>query len=106
MAQLNIEQAGIGYDQVGITTFLNKLNLDVIDDLIQTIHGNMGTLRSAVDQVWAGQSANAFKEKLERDSETMRQTLEGIKDDVKAEFAQIAQNVDNYDTAIADSLLK
>lgn len=104
MAQLNIEQAGIGYDTVGISNFLNKLNLDVIDDLISKLHNNMGTLRAAVDQVWAGQSANAFKEKLERDSETMVQTLEGIKDDVKAEFAQIAQNVDNYDSAIAESL--
>ncbi|MBO5475647.1 MAG: hypothetical protein J5982_04025 [Bacilli bacterium] len=104
MAQLNIEQAGIGYDTVGISNFLNKLNLDVIDDLISKLHNNMGTLRAAVDQVWAGQSANAFKEKLERDSETMIQTLEGIKDDVKAEFAQIAQNVDNYDSAIAESL--
>lgn len=104
MAQLNIEQAGIGYDTVGISNFLNKLNLDVIDDLVAKLHNNMGTLRTAVDQVWAGQSANAFKEKLERDSETMIQTLEGIKDDVKAEFAQIAQNVDNYDSAIAESL--
>ena len=104
MAQLNIEQAGIGYDTVGISNFLNKLNLDVIDDLISKLHNNMGTLRAAVDQVWAGQSANAFKEKLERDSETMIQRLERIKDDVKAEFAQIAQNVDNYDSAIAESL--
>ncbi len=106
MAQLNIEQAGIGYDQTGISSFLNKLNLDVIDDLISTINGNMGTLRTAVDQVWAGQAANAFKEKMERDSDTMIKTLEGIKDDVKSEFAQIAQNIDNYDSAIADSLLK
>ena len=106
MAQLNIEQAGIGYDQTGISEFLNKLNLDVIDDLISTINGNMGTLRTAVDQVWAGQAANAFKEKMERDSDTMIKTLEGIKDDVKSEFAQIAQNIDNYDSAIADSLLK
>ena len=104
MAQLNIEQAGIGYDTVGISNFLNKLNLDVIDDLISKLHNNMGTLRAAVDQVWAGQSAKEKKEKLERDSETMIQTLEGIKDDVKAEFAQIAQNVDNYDSAIAESL--
>lgn len=106
MAQLNIEQAGIGYDNVGISNFLNKLNLDVIDDLISTIHNDMVPLRAAVDQMWAGQSANAFKEKLERDSQTMIETLDGIKEDVKAEFAQIAQNVDNYDAAIADSLLK
>lgn len=104
MAQLNIEQAGIGYDTAGISNFLNKLNLDVIDDLVSKLHNNIGPLREAVDQVWVGQSANAFKEKLERDSETMIQTLERIKDDVKAEFAQIAQNIDNYDSAIAESL--
>ena len=104
MAQLNIEQAGIGYDTAGISNFLNKLNLDVIDDLVSKLHNNIGPLRQAVDQVWVGQPANAFTDKLERDSETMIQTLERIKDDVKAEFAQIAQNVDNYDSAIAESL--
>ena len=68
MAQLNIEQAGIGYDTAGISNFLNKLNLDVIDDLVSKLHNNIGPLREAVDQVWVGQSANAFKEKLEKES--------------------------------------
>lgn len=106
MAQLNIEQATVGYDTVGIEDFLQKLNLEVISKLRQHINDNVGNLRQAVDQVWAGQSAEAFKAKIDRDSAIMIKTLEGIEDDVKGQFAQIAKNVDDYDSSIADSISK
>lgn len=101
MAQLNIEQASQGYSVVGIQDFLSHLNLDVIDALTQKINDSMSTLREATDEVWAGQSADAFKVKLERDSRVMIDTLNGIEDDVRGQFAQIAKNVDNYDQALA-----
>ena len=53
MAQLNIEQAGIGYDTVGISNFLNKLNLDVIDDLIEINRGNRIIIVTTPDVVQA-----------------------------------------------------
>lgn len=104
MAQLNIEQASQGYSVVGIQDFLSHLNLDVIDALTQKINDSMSTLREATDEVWAGQSADAFKAKLERDSRVMIDTLNGIEDDVRGQFAQIAKNVDNYDQALADQI--
>lgn len=104
MAQLNIEQASVGYDVVGIQDFLSHLNLDVIDALSQKINDSMSTLREATDEVWVGQSANAFKSKLERDSRVMIDTLNGIEDDVRGQFAQIAKNVDNYDQTLAESI--
>jgi uncharacterized protein YukE len=106
MAQLSIDQASVGYDTQGIQEFITKLNLEVIGKLRTTINDNIETLRSSVDQVWAGESAEAFKTKIEKDSQTMIKTLEGIEDDVKSEFAQIAKNVDDYDKNIADSILK
>ncbi len=104
MAQLNIEQASVGYDVQGIQEFLNNLNLNVIDALTQKINDSMSTLREATDEVWVGQAADAFKAKLERDSRTMIETLNGIEDDVRGQFAQIAKNVDNYDQALADDI--
>lgn len=101
---LNIEQASVGYDTMGIQTFITNLNLNVITDLITKMNEEIPNLRQVVDQVWVGQGANAFKAKLERDFITMTKTLEAIKDSVDGQFAQIAQNVDNYDSAIAENI--
>ena len=58
----------------------------------------------AVDACWAGQAADAFKAKFARDAETMCQTLESLEEEVRGQFAQIAQNVDNYDGSIAETI--
>ena len=101
---LNIDQANIGYDTVGIQEFINSLNLEVITELTQEMDAQIPKIREVVDQVWVGQSANAFKEKLERDTSIMKQTLETLKEDVEGQFAQIAKNIDNYDSAIAETI--
>ena len=91
-------------EQLGIQDFLEKLNVDVIDALVQEINSTIPNLVSTVDNVWMGQAAQAFKEKLERDSDTMMKTLGDIKEDVKGQFAQIAKNIDTYDSGIAEEI--
>lgn len=104
MALLNIEQSNIGYSTDGIQSFINALNLQVITELIATMQSQATMIGLVVDQVWVGQSATAFKNKLERDTDTMCETLKQVKEELVGQFAQIAQNVDNYDSAIADSI--
>lgn len=101
---LDISGAKVGYSTTGIQEFLEKLNVDVIDALVQEINTTIPNLVSTVDNVWMGQAAQAFKEKLERDSDTMMKTLSQIKEDVKGEFAQIAKNIDTYDSGIAEEI--
>lgn len=101
---LNIDQADIGYDAIGINDFISKLNLEVITELTILMQAQVPMLRLVVDQVWFGQAANAFKTKLENDTETMKKTLQEIRSELLGQFAQIAQNVDNYDAQIADSI--
>lgn len=101
---LDINQANIGYSTTGISDFINELNVQVIQALITEMHNTIPSLREVVDEVWVGQSANAFKDKLERDTSTMVDTLNKIEDNLRGQFAQIAQNVDNYDASIAESI--
>jgi len=101
---LNIEQATVGYDTTGLQSYINKINLEVIDALIQEMDKSIPQLRETTDTVWAGQSAEAFKTRLETDCQTMKNTLNNIKEMVESEMAQIAANVDSYDQATAESI--
>lgn len=103
MANLSIEQATIGYDVMGLQQCINKLNMVVFQGAIDVIHSSIPAARAAVDACWQGQAADAFKEKMERDGQTMIDTLGELKEKVEGQFAQMAKNVDNFDAAIAES---
>ncbi len=101
---LNIEQASIGYDKMGMQAAVNRLNLIVFNGAAVAVRNAILPVNIAVDQCWAGQAADAFKAKFARDAETMCKTLESLEEEVRSQFAQIAKNVDNYDEAIAESI--
>lgn len=104
MAQLNIENATVGYSTVGLQDYINKINIEVVDKIIETINKTIPQLRETTDTVWVGQSADAFKQRLEDDSKTVIETLNSIKEMVEGQMAQIAQNVDNYDADAAEGI--
>ena len=104
MANVGIEQASIGYDKMGLQAAVNKLNLIVFNGAATAVRNAIVPVNMAVDACWAGQAADAFKAKFARDAETMCQTLESLEEEVRGQFAQIAQNVDNYDGSIAETI--
>lgn len=101
---LNIENATVGYSTVGLQDYINQINVQVVDKIIETINKTIPELRETTDSVWVGQSADAFKERLEEDSKTVIQTLQNIKDMVESQMAQVAQNVDNFDADAAEGI--
>lgn len=103
---LGIDRATIGYDKMGMQAAVNKLNLIVFNGAAVAVRNAIPMVNIAVDQCWAGQSADAFKAKFARDAEVMCETLTSLEEEVRGQFAQIAQNVDNYDGAIAESFEK
>lgn len=104
MSQLGIEQATIGYDIQGLQQVINNLNMVVFEGAQDVIHASVPAARMAVDMCWTGQAADAFKNKLERDGDLMIETLKTLKEKVEGQIAQMAKNVDNYDSAIAESI--
>ena len=101
---LDIAGAAVGYDAKGIQEFINKLNIEMIDDLVKQIHDAQSPINAAVDNVWQGRAANAFKEKFDRDGQTMIETLNIIKGDVESNLYQIGKNLDNFDEGIAEQI--
>ena len=101
---LGIERATIGYDKVGLQNAVNALNLIVFNGASTLVQNAKALVHIAVDQCWAGQAADAFKAKFDRDADTMSKTLESLEEEIKSQFAQMAKNIDNYDQDIADSI--
>ena len=104
MTTIGIENAQIGYDKVGLQKAVNNLNLIVFNGASQVVQNAKPLVHVAVDACWAGQAADAFKAKFDRDADTMSKTLEALCDEVEGQFAQMAKNIDNYDQSIEDSI--
>lgn len=104
MTTIGIENAQIGYDKVGLQRAVNNLNLIVFNGASQVVQNAKPLVHVAVDACWAGQAADAFKAKFDRDADTMSKTLESLEEEVKSQFATMAKNIDTYDQDIADSI--
>ena len=102
--RLSIESATLGYDTQGMQDAVNRLNLFVFTEIVVNLRNAIVPLNLAVDSMWAGQAANAFKNKFERDVEVMADTLDQLRDQVEGQFATIASNIDRYDGEIADKI--
>ena len=104
MANVSIESATIGYDTVGLQAFTEKLNLIVFNGAAKKVMEGINPLNLAVDSVWAGQAANSFKAKFERDANTLCDTLNNLEEELRSQFATVAKNVDEYDSSMAESI--
>lgn len=104
MANLGIESATHGYDKAGLQHAISKLNTDVFQRACNVLDTEVGKCRSAVDAIWKGKSADAFKAKLERDTATIQQDLKNMEDALESQFAAIAAGIDNSDSELADSI--
>ena len=104
MANLSIDQATLGYDTQGMQDAVNRLNLFVFTEIVVSLRNAIVPLNLAVDSMWAGQAANAFKNKFEKDVEVMADTLDQLRDQVEGQFATIATNVDQYDSDVAEKI--
>lgn len=104
MATFNFENAQVGYHKMELQAVINHLRTDVIGAASDTIQKSVPVCQAAVDSFWAGQSANAFKEKLARDAQTMADTLKQLEETIDTQMWQMAKNVDAYDAEIAESI--
>lgn len=99
-----IDQATVGYDKQGLQQVINNLNTNVFLASQNVIRASLPEVREAIDSCWQGQSAIAFKNRLDKDSQTMIDALSDLKDQCETQIWQIAKNIDNYDAALAESI--
>ncbi len=78
--------------------------MEAIPNTCKTLASQAQNVASAIDGVWQGASAAAFKQKLEDDTNTINQMLMEISAGIVEQLHQTGANVEAYDAAIAEEL--
>ncbi len=95
---LGIGNATIGYDANELNAAMQRLNTEVISVAIEKMTSEMATLREKVDEVWAGKSAESFKNNMEFDKKVIIDALEKIRDEeIRGFMDQVVSNFDEID---------
>lgn len=103
MADLTLDKASLGYDRGKIATALKNINYEVIDTSIRTMDTELQTLLNAVDAVWQGKSADAFKKNMKTDETNICQGLNDIRDALIDEFAVIVKAMATIDANLVEN---
>lgn len=94
---LGIEGATLGYDKNNVQAAYNSLNAEVIEVAINAINGKLSDLRTAVDTVWVGASAEKFKSNMEYDADVVTFALNETREVLKTELYEIINKMDELD---------
>ena len=101
---LNISSANLGYDVVGMNQLINDVNTQCVVPACASLRREANNLRQTIDTVWVGKSAEAFKDKVTRDTETVCTTLEKVGEMIRNQMNNAGSNVEEYDQEIARTL--
>ena len=104
MADLGIANAYIGYDESGMAQVDEDIKANLIDSVIEKLNANIPTLISNVDGYWRGASADAFKNKIDVDNQTVIKALQQIGESLKDELNQMMYNTNNSDATVAEEI--
>jgi len=94
---LNIEGATLGYNAFNIQKLKNDINTNVIQRSITTMNIALVGLRTEVDKVWVGASAEQFKSNMEADVNKISEALHASYDTLCSELNQIIEKMDELD---------
>lgn len=97
MATMEANSASHGYDSDGTRKLLNKINEDLINEAISVLNNQVPNCISVVDTVWKGKSADAFKKKLENDTEILIKKLGELEEQLNSNINKILKNINNAD---------
>ena len=101
---LNISSANIGYDIAGMNKLINDVNTECVTPACVAMRREVANLRQTIDTVWVGKSADAFKDKISRDTEDLCKTLETVGEMIREQMNNAGSNVEAYDQEIARTL--
>jgi len=101
---LGISNATVGYDVNGMQSLINDVNTKCVVPACTSIRTNAQNVRTVIDAVWVGASAEAFKTKLSEDTDTLCQTLEQVGEDIQGQLNTAGSNVEDYDNALAEQI--
>ena len=98
---LKISNATFGYDTNGMLSLIDEVKLTVIPDATKSIRNKKEKIRSTIDTVWVGSSADAFKDKLDYDTDVLCEALLEIKNLISENLNNVGSNVEDIDAEVA-----
>jgi uncharacterized protein YukE len=101
---LDIQTSHIGYDANNLQSLIDKIQTELIIDAINKIMEGVTTLEEHMPDYWVGDSADAFREKLDNDSQKLKLAFEDIYKSLESEIKQMMANVANSDNAVGASI--
>ena len=102
---LDIQGSNIGYDQNNLQSLIERIQTELIIDSLNKILDGITILEDNMPNYWVGDSAEAFRSKLEVDSSKLAQQFQSISRALESEIKQMMANVVNSDAVVAASIL-
>ena len=99
---LTIEGATVGYDTDGVMKLLQDIHDHVITEASDEMKNGVEELNTSVDEIWAGKSADQFKQNMLTDITTIRSALDATYDALRSEISQIVTAMSNVDEQLIE----
>lgn len=99
---LEIKDATVGYDEQGVRSLLNDIKANVIEEAENKLESSESKLIEALDDIWAGRSADTFKSNMHEDILTVRQALEGAYRALETEIYNARSAMGNVDDNLVE----
>jgi len=95
---LDIGSSSIGVSKQGMSAVKDAIKLDLIEKSIESIKGDVETLKTNIDDYWHGASATAFSAKVEAEKSKVCTILGVLEEKMELDLGVMATN-----TAVADA---
>ena len=97
---LTIENATEGYDSSNLNALKEEIKTACIDPAIDDLGKGLEDLKNAIDQIWVGDSANRFKDKMENHISNAQKLMRTVKSDVELYLGNITVQLREVDESI------
>lgn len=102
-SSLDIKNATTGISKSGMKTYVENVNVAVIDETIKKLKNTSG-ISDAVDAAWAGKSKEAFLKALDKSIQRIINDLEKERDNLNARFDSLEYSYLSQDEKLAQDI--
>lgn len=99
---LEIKDATVGYNEQGVRSLLDDIRANVIEEAESKLESSETKLIEALDDIWVGKSADAFKSNMHEDILTVRQALESAYKALEIEIYNARSAMGNVDANLVE----
>ena len=97
---LSIENATHGYDSSNLRALRNKIRLECIEPAAKALLDGISDLEPSIDEIWVGDSAGRFKDKIRSDAELVAGKLQEIGHEVSEYLNEVMVKLQEVDESI------